>query len=114
MHDEFWQNVLNGKHDDEKWVKSFRLTKEKFYELVEMLRPYVSPDETSPNHRKLDAAKRITVCLYYLKDTGSMWMTANTFGLHQSTVSKIEVEICDAILQNLVHNSCTCQKLKKK
>ena len=26
--------------------------------------------------------------LYYLKDQGRLWMTANTFGVHQSTVSK--------------------------
>ena len=116
--DEFWQNFLNGKHYDQKWVKTFRLTKDKFYELLEMLRPYVSPDETSPNHRKLDAAKRIAVCLYHLRDTGSMWMTANTFGIHQSTVSMVVVEICDAIKrilgQQLLYMPKTEEDIKKK
>ena len=29
--DMFWQNLVNGKHGDEKWKKNFRLTKGKFY-----------------------------------------------------------------------------------
>ena len=99
--DTFWQNLVNGKHGDETWKKNFRLTKEKFYELVDMLRPYISPDDTSPNHRKLDADKKLAVCLYYLKDTGSMWMTANAFGIHQTTVSQIVFDICDAITRKL-------------
>ena len=123
--DTFWQNLVNGKHGDEKWKKNFRLTKEKFYELVDMLRPYISPDDTSPNHRKLDADKKLAVCLYYLKDTGSMWMTANTFGIHQTTVSKIVFDICDAITRKLgprflymprtedeVKQKATCMEMK--
>ena len=31
--------------------------------------------------------------MYYLKDAGSLWMTANMFGIHQSTVTKV----CSAI-----------------
>ena len=41
--DMFWQNLVNGKHGDEKWKKNFHLTTEKFYEQVDMLRPYISP-----------------------------------------------------------------------
>jgi len=39
--------------------------------------------------------------MYYLKDTGSMWMTANTLGIHQVTVSKVVVEVCSAIATKL-------------
>lgn len=35
--------------------------------------------------------------LYYHKDTGSLWMTANTFGIHQCTVTKIVTQVCHAI-----------------
>jgi len=37
--------------------EEFRLTKEKFYELLEMLKEYIVPDQTSPNNRRLDANK---------------------------------------------------------
>ena len=35
--------------------------------------------------------------LYYLKDTGSLWMTANAFGVHQCAVLKTLSEVCKAI-----------------
>ena len=63
--------------------KSFQLTKEKFYELVDVLSSYISPRGPSTNFKALDAGKKLAVCLYYLKDTGSIWMTAKTFGIHQ-------------------------------
>ena len=99
--DMFWKSFINERCCDEKWKKNFRLTKEKFYALLEMLKEYIAPKQTSPNHRRLDADKKLAVCLYYLKDTGSMWMTANTFGIHQVTVSKVVVEVCSAIVTKL-------------
>ena len=47
--------------------KRFRLTTEKFCELVEVLHPYISPRGPSPNFRTLDADKRLAACLYHLK-----------------------------------------------
>ena len=32
---------------------------------------------------------KVAICLYYLKDTGSLSMTVNTFGVHTSTASKV-------------------------
>ena len=43
----------------------------------------------------------MAVTLYYLKDTGSIWMTANTFGIHQCTVSKVLLQVCTAISKHL-------------
>ena len=99
--DHFWRNILNGTSGDEKWRKNFRLTKDKFFQLVDLLRPYISPKGTSPNYRALNTETNLAVSLYYLKDTGSIWMTANTFGIHQSTASKVILEVCKAITTNL-------------
>ena len=41
--------------------------------------------------------KKLAITLYYLKDTGSLWMTANTFGVHQYTVSKTLPEVSQAV-----------------
>ena len=40
------------------------------------------------NYSKLSIPKKLVMVLYYLKDTGSLWMTPNAFGVHQCTVSK--------------------------
>ena len=44
----------------------------------------------------------MAIKLYCLKDSGSLWMTANTFGVHQCTVSKTLSEVCKAINEILV------------
>ncbi|KAJ7335991.1 hypothetical protein OS493_013357 [Desmophyllum pertusum] len=63
------------------WKKHFRMSKECFYELADELRPFIAPHPDSPNRRALSTEKRLAVTLYYLKDTGSLWMTANAFGI---------------------------------
>ena len=64
-------------------------------------RPHIFPEPKSPNRRALPVEKKVAFTLYYLKDTGSMWMTANTFGIHQCTVSKVVLEVCNAIAKHL-------------
>ena len=78
------------------WKKSFRMSNDAFQELVTMLDPYIGP-RTTPNYQKLPTSKKLPMVLYYLKDTGSLWMTANAFGVHQCTVSKTLVSVCEAI-----------------
>ena len=56
--------------------------------------------------------------LYYLKDTGSLWITANTFGIHQCTVSKTLHEVCSAVLEyfspEYMHLPSTKEELQNK
>lgn len=60
--------------------------------LMELLLPI-----TDPSVLKFE----MSCCMYYLKDTGSIWMTANTIGIHQSIFSKLIVEVCPAIIYNV-------------
>lgn len=57
-------------------------------------------------------------CLHYLKDTGYVWMTANTFGLHQSNFSKLIVKVCQTITYSLgpelEHLPSENEQMKKK
>ena len=39
--------------------------------------------------------------LYYLKNTCYLWMTANTFGVNQCTISKTLSEVCKVINRTL-------------
>lgn len=95
--DSWWQKMLRGEAPEDSWKKNLRLTREEFYDLVEQLRPYVSTNFSSPNYRALPVEKKVAVTLYYLKDTGSLNMTANAFGLAVCTVSKVIFDICEAI-----------------
>ena len=64
---------------DDLWKKNFRLSRAEFDEICNELRPYISPNILSPNHRALPVENKAAAVLYFLKDTGSMTMTANTF-----------------------------------
>ena len=69
--------------------------------LLNELRPYISPDPTSPNKRYLSSEKKGAINLYFLKDTGSLGMTANSFGIAISTASAVITDVCNAISRYL-------------
>ena len=98
--DAWWSNMINEISPLEDWKKNFRMSKDQFIELCEELRPHISPG-TSPNYLSLSVEKKVAVTLCYLKETGTIWMTANTFGIHQCTVSKIVLQVCSAISVHL-------------
>ena len=49
----------------------------------------------------LPANKKLAIPLYFLKDTGSILITANVFGTEFSTASKIIHDVCKAITKHL-------------
>ena len=59
--------------------------------------------ERSTRVRKdtIDLPKRVAITLYYLKDQGSMQMTANTFGVARCTVGQIVKVICTILSKHL-------------
>ena len=65
--------------------KNFRLDKDSFYELLKI----IGPNLRSPNRRALPADKKLGIALYFLKDTGTLNMTANTFGIQINTTSAV-------------------------
>ena len=62
---------------------------------------HVAADPRTPNYKCLFSEKKVFFTLYYLKDTGSIWMTGNAFGLHHWTASKIVILVSDAINKHL-------------
>ena len=99
--DTWWTNIINGIAPPDEWKKNFCLSEEQFRELAEKLRPYISPNSRSPNYRAIDAEKKLAVTLYYLKDKGSLRMTANAFGIQVCTASKIIHQVCREIAMKL-------------
>ena len=67
--------------NDDEWKKSFRMTKNDFLRLVSLIRPHVKQRSSKVRKDVISVEKRLEITLYYLKDQGSMKMTANTFGV---------------------------------
>ena len=97
----WWQNFVSGVTPDEFWKNNFRLDRHSFLELLNVIGPHISPDLTTPNKRALHADKKLAITLYFLKDTGSLNMTANTFGIQINTTSAVVFEVCVAIVEYL-------------
>ena len=70
------------------WAKFFRMIRDAIYDLVAEFHPFIALQGNSPNYQSPITEKKLTITLHYLKDTGSLWMTANFCGIHQCTVSK--------------------------
>ena len=58
-----------------------------FEALVAELRPHISPNPLSPNHTALNAEKKLAITFYYSKDTASIGMAVNSFGVAICTVT---------------------------
>ena len=99
--DQWWRNLIEGKMDDNAWKENFRMTKENFYKLVALIRPFAK--ERSDRVRKdiIPLDKRLGITLYYLKDQGSMNMTSNPFGVARCSVGQIVFEICSILANDL-------------
>ena len=66
-----------------------------------MLRSSRNPTECAFDRRMIPADKKLAVTLHFLKDTGSLLMTASIFGIALSTASKIIYEVCKAMTEHL-------------
>ena len=87
------------------------MSREEFIELCEQLRPFITRNALQiREHHPLK--KNFALALDFLKDAVSITMTANTFRLHQSTASKIVMEVCNAAVAYLAPKSITLPNTK--
>ena len=95
------------------WKKYFRMSKEEFIELCDFLRPFITPNPLAQNCRTLLAEIKIAPTLFFLKILYRIYHNDGKFRIHQSTVSKVIVEICTAVVRNLIAIYVTLSKTKK-
>ncbi|XP_047140221.2 uncharacterized protein LOC105845863 [Hydra vulgaris] len=95
--DLWWQNMIEPNVPETCWKRNFRMTKGCFLELAAIIDTVISPQPNCLNYCFLTTHKKLAITIYYLKDTGSLWMTANVFGIYQCTASKTVKIVCDAI-----------------
>ena len=75
-----------------------------------MLKTTIGPNRNTLNFRSLSAAKKIAITLYYLKDMGSLGMTANHFEAADCRAYKVIFEVSNALCSVLgplyIHLPC--------
>lgn len=98
---QWWLNLYHGVLPESDWKKNFRMDREVFTKLADELAPYLRPGRSPRGLDVLSVEKQLALTLYFLKDQGSLMMTANTFGIAVSTVSVIVRKVCEAITQVL-------------
>ena len=98
--DQWWRNLKDKMSSDE-WKNNLRISKEDFRVLVKMIRPFAVTRSSKIRRDVLSLEKRVAVTLHYLKDQGSMRMTANAFGIARCTVGQIIQEICMILTKNI-------------
>ena len=91
----FWKDV--GIRMEE----NLRMLKGDFEDLVALIRPFYKEKSSKVCNDVISLEKRIAITLYYLKDQGSMTITANTFGVARCSVGKVLHEICKIITEDL-------------
>ena len=80
----FDQNLVWG----QEWYDNFRMSRQSFYKLLEMIKNYIEKEDTS-FRLSVPPAKRLAITLHYYHDEGRMRVTSKYFGVGKSTVSNI-------------------------
>ena len=104
------ENLESSEMSPEEWKNNLQLSKEGFYKLVDAIRTFAKLCSSKVRQDELEKKleKRIAITLYYLKDQGSMKMTANTFGIARCTVGAVVHEICQILSENIGPKIVSC------
>ena len=79
----WWDRLFNGEIDESEWKLNLRLSK-KIYGLVHILRPQLAPKPRSFRPDSNATEKKFGMTLHYLKDQGSLRVTANALEWHRA------------------------------
>ena len=105
--------LLYSDNLEQLWCSNLRMMSYPlFMILVDMIKGEITPDPMAFREDVVTAEKKVAMTLYYLKDQGSYRMTANTFGIAKSTLSKILRQVIKAIIDILEPTLCF-PRLKK-
>ena len=82
---QWWQNLYNRILPESEWKKNLRMDRDVFIALADEIRPYLQPCRSPRGLDVLSVEKQLALILYFLKDQGSLSMTANAFGIARCT-----------------------------
>ena len=99
--EQWWLNLYNGILPASAWKKNLRMDREVFMTLANELRPFLQPGIGPRGLDVISVEKQLALTLYFLKDQGSIPMTANAFGVAFCTVSVVVRKVC-AVITNML------------
>ena len=95
--EQWWLNLYNGMLPEREWKENLRMDPAVFMSSADELRPFLEPGQSPRGLDVLSVEKQLAMTLYFLKDQGSLIMTANAFGVAHCTVSVVVRKVCDLI-----------------
>ncbi|XP_068674456.1 uncharacterized protein [Montipora foliosa] len=95
--EQWWLNLFNVILPEREWKKNLRMNRAVFMSVADELRPFLQPGRSPRGLDVLSVEKQLAITLYFLKDQGSLTMTANAFGVAHCTVSVVVRKVCNII-----------------
>ena len=99
--EQWWLNLFNEILPMSEWKKNLRMEKQVFMKLADELRPYLAPGVGGPRDDVITVEKQLPMTLYFLKDQGSLSMTANAFGVAICIVSVVVRKVFRVLTKHL-------------
>nr|XP_060615329.1 uncharacterized protein LOC132765152 [Anolis sagrei ordinatus] len=93
---EWWEKVVLPHWGDPLWQENFRMSRRTFMELCDMLRP-VLERQTTNMRAPITVEKQLAIAIWKLATPDSYRSVAECFGVGRSTVSRIVMEVCQAL-----------------
>ena len=90
------EDLLEGRLPDDTWKEHFRLSRQTFLKICDLVRPELSRQDTRLRSA-IPLEKRVAVALYRLATGDSFGTSALTFGLPKSTANIIKRDFCKVI-----------------
>lgn len=94
----WWELVWNS-YSDERFKKTFRISKATFSFILGKVRPYL--ERKTVNEDPISPECRLGICLYRLARGDYYYTIAEMVGVGTSTVQTIVAEVCQIVVENL-------------
>lgn len=102
--------------DEEDWIESFKMKKETFRYICDMLRKTLQPKANPLTNRKsVQVEEQVAICIYYLGCCAELRVIGEIFGYAKSTIWKCVRKVCQGIVNILLPiwikmpNACECE-----
>ncbi|KAL2096405.1 hypothetical protein ACEWY4_008553 [Coilia grayii] len=97
----WWENDVLGNFTDSEWLTSFRMTRQTFERLCNLL-PSLQPDPSS-RRPPVPHQKRVAIAIYKLASCCEYRVVAGKFGVSITTIHHCVYAVCRAITSKLLH-----------
>ncbi|XP_037950861.1 protein ALP1-like [Teleopsis dalmanni] len=116
---EWWDVEVLQFYDDEQWIADFRMNRQIFFRLVDLLKDKMAPAENT-FVEGLSVEKKIAIAVYKLASCAEYRVIAKGFGVSKSTVCLCVHSFCKVLIENQVGkilswpNALECERIASR